>query len=83
MGGCGDIKLSDETNSMKWKILHSCIHLGGLSQQISNQLIQRALDRRNDGQPARGYADSLIEWYMELGLTLYKHDAADDTYPLK
>lgn len=25
MGGCGATKLSDEANSMKWKILHSCI----------------------------------------------------------
>jgi hypothetical protein len=81
MGGCGDTKLNDEENSMKWKILHSCIHLGGLSQQVSNQLIQRALDRRNNGQQSRGYADSLIEWCMEMRLTLCKHDAADDTYP--
>lgn len=74
---------SDESNSMKWKILHCCIHLGGLSQQTSNQLIiQRALRRRSTGQARGGYADSMIEWCMEMGLTLYKHIAAEDTYPL-
>ncbi len=41
MGGCGDTKLSDEANSMKWKILHSCIHLGGFPKQISIEGTQR------------------------------------------
>ncbi len=33
MGGFGEIKLSDEANAMKWKILLSSIHLGGISRK--------------------------------------------------
>ena len=83
LGGCGDTKLSDEANSMKWKILHSCIHLGGLSKQISNELIERAVHRRRESQKSRGYADSMIEWCMEMGLTLHKHTKMSESYPLR
>jgi hypothetical protein len=82
MGGCGDIKPSDEANSMKWKILHSCIHLGGLSKDTSDTLLSRALTRRNEGSKARGYADSLIEWCIEMGLQLHKHVPTKFSYPL-
>lgn len=82
LGGCGDTKLSDEANSMNWKILHSCIHLGGLSQITSSALLQRALDRRNKNEKSRGYADSMIEWCMEMGLYLYKHKTTKKSFPL-
>jgi hypothetical protein len=73
MGGCGEAKLSDEANAMKWKILQNGIHLGGLSKDVSNMLIQRGLDRRSSNEKARGYVDSLLQWSCEMGLQLYMH----------
>jgi hypothetical protein len=75
------MKLSDEANAMKWKILHSCIHLGGLSKEIGNTLIERALNRRNGNQMSRGYADSMTEWCMEMGLQLHKHITSGQSIP--
>ena len=59
-GGCGETKLSDEVNAMKWKILHSNMHLGGISATVSNNLIHRAMERRRNKIKPRGYVDSMV-----------------------
>jgi hypothetical protein len=73
MGGCREVKLSNEADAMKWKILQSSIHLGGLSKNTSNMLIQRGLDQRLEQEQPRGYVDSLLQWSCELGLHLCNH----------
>jgi hypothetical protein len=62
MGGCGENKLSDEANSMKWKIIQSNIHLGGLAKETGEALIQRqGLEKRSNKEKPRGYVDSLLQ----------------------
>ena len=70
VGGCGEIKFSDEVNSMKWKILHSNMHLGGISASVSNTLIQRAIARRQSNIKPRGYVDSLLQWAVRWDCSL-------------
>ncbi len=62
MGGCcGEVKLRYEANAMKWKILQSCIHLGGLSEDVSNSLIKKGLDKRTNKEQPRGSVDILLQ----------------------
>lgn len=57
----GEVKLRYEANAMKWKILQSCIHLGGLSQDVSNLLIKKGLDKRTNKEQPRGSVDILLQ----------------------
>lgn len=44
--------------------------------------MQRALARRNEGLQSRGYADSMIEWCIEMGLALHRYNSTCISYPL-
>ncbi len=61
MGGCGEKKISDEANAMKWKILLSSIYLGGIAKDVSNMRITRGMDRKSNNEKLRGYVDSLLQ----------------------
>ncbi len=41
------------------------------------------MQRRRENQKSRGYADSMIEWCMEMGLILHKHTPSAESYPLQ
>ncbi len=71
--GCGETKLSDEVNAMTLKILHSNMHLEGISATVSNNLIHRAMEQRRNKIKPREYVDSLIQWGCEMGLLLHQH----------